>query len=71
MLPDKVLTIRNAKEALHYLKQELDRRTNILWKTANGEEINITEMSNKHLENTILLLERQIELSEISSDYPY
>lgn len=71
MLSNKVLSIYNANEALHYLKQELDRRTNILWKTANGEEINIREMSNSHLQNAILLLERQIELTEISTDYPY
>lgn len=69
MLSNKVLSINNANEALYYLKKELERRTNIMWKTKNGEEINIREMSDTHLENTIGLLERQVELNEISADY--
>ena len=64
-----ILSIYNAKEALYYLNKELEKRTQILWTTKSGEQIEIDKMTDKHLINTINLLEQQSELDDIQGDY--
>ena len=64
-----ILSIYNAKEALYYLNKELEKRTRILWTTKSGEQIEIDNMTDKHLINTIKLLEQQSELDDIQGDY--
>ena len=60
------LTINNATEAIYFLEQEMEKRTKVFWTMKNGEKINIAEMSDTHLANTIELLRRQIQLDELS-----
>lgn len=61
-----ILTINNATEAIYFLEQEKEKRTKIYWTMKNGEKIDISEMSDTHLANTIELLRRQIQLDELS-----
>lgn len=62
---DKVISVNNAQEALHYLNKELEDRCNILWKMKNGKTINIKDMSFTHLQNTINLLEERVDVEQI------
>lgn len=64
-----VLSIYNAQGALHYLQKELENRRSIMWTMKTGELIDITKMTDTHLKNTISLLEKQIELTELCGDY--
>lgn len=61
-----ILTINNATEAIYFLEKEKERRTKVFWTMKNGEKIDITEMSDTHLANTIELLRKQIQLDELS-----
>ena len=65
----KILSIYNAKEALYYLNKELEKRTRFLWTTKTGEQIEIDRMTDKHLLNTINLLEKQAELDDLQGEY--
>ena len=56
-------------EALYVLKQEQMRRIQYVWKTKDGVEIPIQNMSDQHLENTIKMLERNKELQEQAAEY--
>ena len=61
------------KATLHDLYKELwlrqRERGEIRWKTKEGKEIDIKEMSDKHLENTIRLLENIDELQGLSCEF--
>ena len=51
---------------LNKLKAELySRQHPVYWTMRNGKRINIREMSNKHLKNTIAMLERAKAIEEI------
>lgn len=65
------LSIDNPKEALYYLKEELEKRKTILWTMKNGELIDLKCMSNNHLINTIKLLEKQSEYDDFCEEYIY
>lgn len=64
-MEEKILSINNHKEALVILNRELERRTVYKWKTKNGELINVSDMTDEHLLNTIKLLLQQEVLYEI------
>lgn len=74
-MEDKTLTANNIDEALHYLKQEADRRTTKLWRKQNGQLINIEDMTDEHLLNTIKHLRKkkaeQEFANEVMASYPY
>lgn len=74
-MKDKKLTSNYINEALYYLKQEADRRTVKLWRIQNGQLINIEDMTDEHLLNTIKHLENkraeQETMNEVMASYPY
>ena len=53
----KYLDINKPGDALYHLKEELKRRTQYYWTTKDGQTINIQDMSDAHLKNTIKYLE--------------
>ena len=61
----QVLSINRPKEALRMLEQEQERRNSYYWTTSKGEEINIKDMSDTHLKNTIKYLKNYLEEREI------
>ena len=65
MTDKTILSINNPSEAIYFLEQELQKRKEIYWTMKNGELINISEMSESHIINTLSLLERQIQLNEL------
>lgn len=74
-MKDKKLTSNNIDEALYYLKQEANRRTTRLWRMQNGQLINIKDMTDEHLLNTIKHLEKKKAEQEFANEamasYPY
>lgn len=68
-MTDKIIiSINNPSEAIYFLEQELLKRKNIFWTMKNGDLINISEMSESHIINTLSLLERQIQLDELNGE---
>ena len=61
-----ILTINNATKAIYFLEQEMKKRAKVYWTMKSGEKIDISEMSDTHLANTIKLLRRQIQLDELN-----
>lgn len=71
---EKILTSNN-DNALFYLYKELNKRTTFLWRMQNGQLINIKDMTDEHLLNTIKHLEKKQKQKEkyfeAISSYPY
>ena len=69
----KILSVHDSEEALKVLEKELLKRkerklgkstkikNEYFWTMKNGEKIDITEMTNSHLKNTINLLKWHIK----------
>lgn len=74
-MEDKKITANNIDEALYYLRQEADGRTTKLWRKQNGQLINIEDMTDEHLLNTIKHLEKKKAEQEFANEaiasYPY
>lgn len=51
--------------ALRILREELSRRNTYKWKTANGEVINVKDMTTAHLKNAIRKLEDRLSEQKI------
>ena len=58
------------EDALRFLKAARERRTKIIWTTNDGREIDIRDMSDNHLDNSIDMLERMRHEREIVSENP-
>ena len=63
----KVLS--NIDEALKVLTEELNSRVDYYWTMKDGTEIPVREMSDKHIINTINMLEKRKEFQEIAAEY--
>ena len=61
--------LNDSGEALYILRQEQMRRIQYVWKTKDGVEIPVQSMSDKHLQNTINMLERNKDLQEQAAEY--
>lgn len=62
--------------ALKVMEKELFERYNYKWKTASGEILNVKDMTDSHLRNTInklkrYLYEREIVLENYSGDFEW
>lgn len=64
----KILSIDKPEYALRMLEQEQERRNSFYWTTSDGKEINIQDMSDTHLKNTIKYLKRYLTEREIVMD---
>ena len=58
------------EDALRFLKAERERRSKIIWTTNDGREIDIRDMSDNHLDNSIDMLERMRHERESVSENP-
>lgn len=58
------------EDALRFLKIERERRSKIIWTTNDGRDIDIRDMSDNHLNNSIDMLERMRHEREIVSENP-
>ena len=61
----QLLSINRPKEALRILELEQERRDSYYWTTSKGKEINVKDMSDTHLKNTINYLRNYIAEEEI------
>lgn len=64
-MKEVILTIDDLDKALIVFKKELENRKIYKWKMKNGNLIDVKDMSDTHLQNTISLLEEQKLLYEI------
>ena len=60
-----VLTSREPREALEVLERELDRRSTFLWTMKDGRTIDVREMDDSHLLNTIRMLQNKVARLEM------
>lgn len=71
---EKIIT-SNDNNALFYFYQELYKRTTFLWRKQNCQLIDIKDMTDEHLLNTIKYLEKKRTEKECQleaiADYPY
>ena len=58
------------EDALRCLKAERERRSKIIWTTNDGREIDIRDMSDNHLDNSIDMLEHMRNEREIVLENP-
>ena len=61
----QVLSIDKPEQALRILEQEQERRDSYYWTTAKGEQVNVKDMSDTHLKNTIKYLKKYLAEREI------
>lgn len=55
----------DAEDALRFLKAERERRAKIIWTMNNGQDIDVRDMSDEHLQNSINMLERIVMYEHI------
>ena len=54
------LSIKNPEQALEKLLLEREKRATYYWKMQDGSEILVDFMSDRHLDNTIKMLQRKV-----------
>ena len=65
---DIILSVEDPITALHYLWDEQKRRTKACWKMKDGNLIDIKNMTDDHLDNTVAMLERMYEERSLGSN---
>ena len=62
------LSIKNPEQALEKLLLEREKRTTYYWKMQDGSEILVDFMSDRHLDNTIKMLQRKVNERALYED---
>ena len=62
------LSIDNPEQALEKLMLESEKRASYFWHMKNGEEIPVDSMSDRHLDNTIKMLQRKVNERALYED---
>ena len=55
---DLIISVEDPITALHYLWEEQKRRERVYWKMKDGNLIDIENMTDEHLNNTVKMLEK-------------
>ena len=53
---DLIISVKDPITALHYLWEEQKRRKTVYWKMKDGNLVDITKMSDSHLDNVVRML---------------
>lgn len=62
------LSIKNPEQALEKLLLEREKRATYYWKMQDGGEILVDFMSDRHLDNTIKMLQRKVNERALYED---
>ena len=62
------LSIKNPEQALEKLLLEREKRAKYYWKMKDGSEILVDFMSDRHLENTIKMLQKRVSERALYED---
>lgn len=58
---DLIISVEDPISALHYLWGEQKRRNKVYWKMKDGNLIDIENMTDEHLDNTVEMLGRMVD----------
>ena len=58
---DLIISVEDPISALHYLWGEQKRREKVYWKMKDGNLIDIENMTDEHLDNTVEMLGKMVD----------
>lgn len=58
---DLIISVKDPISALHYLWGEQKRRNKVYWKMKDGNLIDIENMTDEHLDNTVNMLGKMVD----------
>ena len=58
---DLIISVEDPISALHYLWGEQKRRNKVYWKMKDGNLIDIENMTDEHLDNTVNMLGKMVD----------